>query len=162
VPAYAGPGRGPAGPPPAGGAPPRIAGARLTTVADRRHSGVPDPRGVTSTVETRRDRVPPTLCGLVIQQMRVRPLRPLPNAVGWLTKRGDTPPPGTSPHPAQNPPQHGPHALRRLRRQGPAAPRRRKTPRASASPHSSSGRRATGSCRPNMADAWPGFSSRHS
>jgi hypothetical protein len=79
--------------------------------------------------------------------MRVRPLRPLPNAVGWLTKRGDAPPPGTSPHPAQNPP----HALRRLRRQGPAAPCRRKTPRASASPHSSSGRRATGYAAPT----WP-------
>jgi hypothetical protein len=34
-------------------------------------------------------KLPPTLFGLVIQQMRVRPLRPLPNAFGWLTKRGD-------------------------------------------------------------------------
>jgi pimeloyl-ACP methyl ester carboxylesterase len=34
-------------------------------------------------------KLPPTLFGLVIQQMRVRPLHPLPNAFGWLTKRGD-------------------------------------------------------------------------
>ena len=34
-------------------------------------------------------KLPPTVFGLVIQQMRVRPLRPLPNAFGWLTKRGD-------------------------------------------------------------------------
>ena len=33
---------------------------------------------------------------------------------------------------------------------------------ASASPHPSSGRRATGLCRPNTAGAWPGFFRMHS
>jgi pimeloyl-ACP methyl ester carboxylesterase len=34
-------------------------------------------------------KLPPWLFGLVIQQMRLRPVRRLPVAFGWLTKRGD-------------------------------------------------------------------------
>ena len=34
-------------------------------------------------------KLPPALFGLVMQQMRLRPLRRLPVAFGWLTKRGD-------------------------------------------------------------------------
>ena len=33
--------------------------------------------------------LPPALFGLVMQQMRLRPLRRLPVAFGWLTRRGD-------------------------------------------------------------------------
>ena len=34
-------------------------------------------------------KLPPTLFGLFMQQMRLRPVRRLPIAFGWLTKRGD-------------------------------------------------------------------------
>jgi pimeloyl-ACP methyl ester carboxylesterase len=34
-------------------------------------------------------KLPPALFGLVMQQMRLRPMRRLPIAFGWLTKRGD-------------------------------------------------------------------------
>ena len=34
-------------------------------------------------------KLPPALFGLFLQQMRLRPLRRLPLAFGWLTKRGD-------------------------------------------------------------------------
>jgi pimeloyl-ACP methyl ester carboxylesterase len=34
-------------------------------------------------------RLPPALFGLFMQQMRLRPVRRLPAAFGWLTKRGD-------------------------------------------------------------------------
>jgi pimeloyl-ACP methyl ester carboxylesterase len=47
------------------------------------------PPGLTGRRLALAGKLPPTLFGLVIQQMRVRPLRPLPNAFGWLTKRGD-------------------------------------------------------------------------
>jgi pimeloyl-ACP methyl ester carboxylesterase len=34
-------------------------------------------------------KLPPTLFGLFMQQLRLKPLRRLPVAFGWLTKRGD-------------------------------------------------------------------------
>ncbi len=34
-------------------------------------------------------KLPPAMFGLFMQQMRLRPLRRLPMAFGWLTKRGD-------------------------------------------------------------------------
>lgn len=35
-------------------------------------------------------KLPPRMFGLFMQQMRIRPVRRLPVAFGWLTKRGDT------------------------------------------------------------------------
>jgi pimeloyl-ACP methyl ester carboxylesterase len=47
------------------------------------------PPGLTGKTVVAVGRLPPALFGLFMQQMRVRPLRRLPIAFGWLTKRGD-------------------------------------------------------------------------
>ncbi|MFL6078236.1 MAG: alpha/beta fold hydrolase [Mycobacteriales bacterium] len=47
------------------------------------------PPGLTGRTLVRTGKLPPRLFGLFMQQMRVRPLRRLPLAFGWLTKRGD-------------------------------------------------------------------------
>jgi pimeloyl-ACP methyl ester carboxylesterase len=47
------------------------------------------PPGLTGRTLVRTGKLPPALFGLFMQQMRLRPLRRLPLAFGWLTKRGD-------------------------------------------------------------------------
>jgi pimeloyl-ACP methyl ester carboxylesterase len=47
------------------------------------------PPGLTGRTLVLTGRLPPALFGLFMQQMRLRPLRRLPIAFGWLTKRGD-------------------------------------------------------------------------
>ena len=47
------------------------------------------PPGLTGRTLALTGKLPPTLFGLVMQQMRLRPLRRLPVAFGWLTRRGD-------------------------------------------------------------------------
>lgn len=47
------------------------------------------PPGLTGKTLALAGKLPPWLFGLVMQQMRVRPLRRLPVAFGWLTKHGD-------------------------------------------------------------------------
>jgi pimeloyl-ACP methyl ester carboxylesterase len=47
------------------------------------------PPGLTGRTLALAGRLPPPMFGLFMQQMRVRPLRRLPIAFGWLTKRGD-------------------------------------------------------------------------
>jgi pimeloyl-ACP methyl ester carboxylesterase len=47
------------------------------------------PPGLTGKTLVLTGKMPPALFGLFMQQMRLRPLRRLPIAFGWLTKRGD-------------------------------------------------------------------------
>jgi pimeloyl-ACP methyl ester carboxylesterase len=47
------------------------------------------PPGLTGKILALAGKLPPRLFGLAMQQMRVKPLRRLPVAFGWLTKRGD-------------------------------------------------------------------------
>jgi pimeloyl-ACP methyl ester carboxylesterase len=47
------------------------------------------PPGLTGKTLVMSGKLSPTLFGLFMQQMRLRPLRRLPLAFGWLTKRGD-------------------------------------------------------------------------
>jgi pimeloyl-ACP methyl ester carboxylesterase len=47
------------------------------------------PPGLTGKTLVLTGKLSPTLFGLFMQQMRLRPLRRLPLAFGWLTKRGD-------------------------------------------------------------------------
>jgi pimeloyl-ACP methyl ester carboxylesterase len=47
------------------------------------------PPGLTGKTLVLTGKLPPTLFGLFMQQMRLRPLRRLPLAFGWLTMRGD-------------------------------------------------------------------------
>ena len=47
------------------------------------------PPGLTGKTLVAAGRLPPGLFGLFMQQMRLRPVRRLPIAFGWLTKRGD-------------------------------------------------------------------------
>ena len=47
------------------------------------------PPGLTGKTLVLSGKLSPTLFGLFMQQMRLRPLRRLPLAFGWLTKRGD-------------------------------------------------------------------------
>ena len=47
------------------------------------------PPGLTGKTLVRAGKLPPTMFGLFMQQMRLRPLRRLPIAFGWLTLRGD-------------------------------------------------------------------------
>jgi pimeloyl-ACP methyl ester carboxylesterase len=47
------------------------------------------PPGLTGKTLVLTGKLPPSLFGLVMQQMRIRPFRRLPIAFGWLTKRGD-------------------------------------------------------------------------
>ena len=47
------------------------------------------PPGLTGRTLVRSGRLSPALFGAFMQQMRLRPLRRLPLAFGWLTKRGD-------------------------------------------------------------------------
>jgi pimeloyl-ACP methyl ester carboxylesterase len=87
------------------------------------------PPGLTGRTLALAGKLPPTLFGLVIQQMRIRPLRPLPNAFGWLTKRGDAATAWNQSSPSAASAATRSTCSAPLRRQGPAAPRRRKTPR---------------------------------
>jgi pimeloyl-ACP methyl ester carboxylesterase len=48
------------------------------------------PPGLTGKTIVAIGKLPPALFGLFMQQMRLRPMRRLPIAFGWLTKRGDT------------------------------------------------------------------------
>jgi pimeloyl-ACP methyl ester carboxylesterase len=47
------------------------------------------PPGLTGKALVLTGKLPPTLFGLFMQQMRLKPVRRLPIAFGWLTKRGD-------------------------------------------------------------------------
>jgi pimeloyl-ACP methyl ester carboxylesterase len=47
------------------------------------------PPGLTGKTLALTGKLPPWMFGLAMQQMRARPLRRLPAAFGWLTKRGD-------------------------------------------------------------------------
>jgi len=47
------------------------------------------PPGLTGKTLVSTGKLPPRLFGLFMQQMRLRPLRRMPMAFGWLTKRGD-------------------------------------------------------------------------
>jgi pimeloyl-ACP methyl ester carboxylesterase len=47
------------------------------------------PPGLTGKAVVMAGKLPPALFGAFMQQMRLRPLRRLPIAYGWLTKRGD-------------------------------------------------------------------------
>ncbi|HEY2259971.1 MAG TPA: alpha/beta hydrolase [Solirubrobacteraceae bacterium] len=47
------------------------------------------PPGLTGKALVQSGKLPPALFGLFMQQMRLRPLRRLPIAFGWLTRRGD-------------------------------------------------------------------------
>ncbi len=47
------------------------------------------PPGLTGKTPVLTGKLPPALFGLFMQQMRLRPVRRLPIAFGWLTKRGD-------------------------------------------------------------------------
>jgi pimeloyl-ACP methyl ester carboxylesterase len=47
------------------------------------------PPGLTGKTLVATGKLPPPLFGLFMQQMRIRPVRRLPIAFGWLTKRGD-------------------------------------------------------------------------
>jgi pimeloyl-ACP methyl ester carboxylesterase len=47
------------------------------------------PPGLTGKTLALTGKLPPEMFGLFMQQMRLRPLRRLPVAFGWLTKRGD-------------------------------------------------------------------------
>jgi pimeloyl-ACP methyl ester carboxylesterase len=47
------------------------------------------PPGLTGRTLVLTGKLPPTMFGLFMQQMRLRPLRRLPVAFGWLTMRGD-------------------------------------------------------------------------
>ena len=47
------------------------------------------PPGLTGRTLVRTGKLPPALFGLFIQQMRLKPVRRLPLAFGWLTRRGD-------------------------------------------------------------------------
>jgi len=47
------------------------------------------PPGLTGKTLVASGRLPPGMFGLFMQQMRLRPVRRLPIAFGWLTKRGD-------------------------------------------------------------------------
>jgi pimeloyl-ACP methyl ester carboxylesterase len=47
------------------------------------------PPGLTGKAIALAGKLPPWLFGLAMQQMRIRPVRRLPMAFGWLTKRGD-------------------------------------------------------------------------
>ncbi len=99
------------------------------------------PPGLTGRTLALAPKLPPALFGLVIQQMRVRPLRPLPNAFGWLTKRGDAAAAWNQSSPSAA------SAATRSACSAPSSPARTccaappKDSPASASPHSSSGRK---------------------
>ena len=47
------------------------------------------PPGLTGRMLALTGKLPPAMFGLAMQQMRLRPLRRLPVAFGWLTRRGD-------------------------------------------------------------------------
>ena len=47
------------------------------------------PPGLTGKTLVASGRLPPRMFGVFMQQMRLRPVRRLPIAFGWLTKRGD-------------------------------------------------------------------------
>jgi len=47
------------------------------------------PPGLTGKTLFLTGKLPPTLFGVFMQQMRLRPVRRLPIAFGWLTRRGD-------------------------------------------------------------------------
>jgi pimeloyl-ACP methyl ester carboxylesterase len=69
----------------AGGGAPRV--GRIVLVSCDAFENFPP--GLTGRTLVLAGRLPPALFGLFLQQMRLRPLRRLPLAFGWLTKRGD-------------------------------------------------------------------------
>jgi pimeloyl-ACP methyl ester carboxylesterase len=69
----------------AGGDAPRVARAVLASCEAFDNF----PAGLTGKTLVMSGRLPPTLFGLFMQQLRVRAVRRLPIAYGWLTKRGD-------------------------------------------------------------------------
>jgi pimeloyl-ACP methyl ester carboxylesterase len=68
----------------AGGAP-RVAGVALVSCDAFGNF----PPGLTGKTLVAAGKLPPALFGLFMQQLRLRPVRRLPVAFGWLTKRGD-------------------------------------------------------------------------
>jgi pimeloyl-ACP methyl ester carboxylesterase len=69
----------------AGGGAPRV--GRIVLVSCDAFDNFPP--GLTGRTLVLTGKLPPALFGLFLQQMRLRPLRRLPLAFGWLTKRGD-------------------------------------------------------------------------
>jgi pimeloyl-ACP methyl ester carboxylesterase len=69
----------------AGGGAPRV--GRIVLVSCDAFDNFPP--GLTGRTLVSTGKLPPALFGLFLQQMRLRPLRRLPLAFGWLTKRGD-------------------------------------------------------------------------
>ena len=119
------------------------------------------PPGLTGRTLVRAGRLPPALFGLFMQQMRLRPLRRLPLAFGWLTKRGDAATAGWI-KPILSRPEIRRDTVRVLRaiaaEPRPHARRRRGAAAASTGPPSSCGRARTASCRPSTAAGWPSCS----
>jgi pimeloyl-ACP methyl ester carboxylesterase len=72
------------------------------------------PPGLTGKTLLLSGKLPPPLFGLFMQQMRLRAVRRLPIAFGWLTKRGDVDEAG--PDPARDPPRRRADASGRGRR----------------------------------------------
>jgi hypothetical protein len=56
---------------------------------NRRRPGRPEPPGLTGKALVLTGKLRPAMFGLFIQQMRLKPVRRLPIAFGWLTKRED-------------------------------------------------------------------------
>ena len=106
------------------------------------------PPGLTGRTLVRTGKLPPALFGLFMQQMRLRPLRRLPLAFGWLTVRGDATTAGWI-KPVLSQREIRRDTVRVLRARGCAA---------STARHSSCGRAMTASCRPSTAAGWPSFS----
>jgi pimeloyl-ACP methyl ester carboxylesterase len=111
------------------------------------------PPGLTGKTIVLTGRLPPALFGLFMQQMRLRPLRRLPVAFGWLTKRGDA---ATA---RWIRPVLTDRAIRRDARDRGRSSRpvdvAEHLPRPSTARRSSSGRPRTASCRPRTGGAWP-------
>jgi pimeloyl-ACP methyl ester carboxylesterase len=61
--------------------------ARICLVSCEAFDNIPP--GLTGKTVVTVGRLPPSLFGLFMQQLRLRPFRRLPIAFGWLTKRGD-------------------------------------------------------------------------
>lgn len=103
------------------------------------------PPGLTGRTLVLSGRLPPRLFGMFMQQMRLRPLRRMPVAFGWLTLRG-TPPPlggsGRSSNGRRSAATPCAHCARRRRTPVCCSPRPNDC-RASTAPPLSSGRAAT-------------------
>ena len=119
------------------------------------------PPGLTGKTLVLTGKLSPTMFGLFMQQMRLRPLRRLPLAFGWLTMRGDA---ATARwikpvlQAARDPPRHGASAPRDRGTTASHARRGRNACPASSAPPSSSGQAKTASCRPSTDAASPNSS----